>query len=166
MSSGKTKSTEVADHFRALSSVATNLNKSSDELTKSVGVLDVALKKLNIGITVWVKYASWAMEPPEYGSDQIGYAKISGKWGIALRSVFGDESRDEESENGPWLFGEAPREMRLRAVDHLPELIENLGKVAFNTAKKLNEKAQQVSELAAVVEQIAKEEDEESRGDQ
>lgn len=143
----------VQTHFQVLSKTASSLNAASDELTSSVSVLSESLKKLNVGLTVWVMFRSrdFEEEPDRYDIDQIGYTKVNGVWGIAIQSVFGDERRDEESVAGLWLFNDAPREMRLAAVDKLPELIEELAKAAFNTTKRVQEKAQQVRELANAI---------------
>jgi hypothetical protein len=54
MTSGDSKITKLQTDFQALSKIATELNVSSDGLTKTVGLLDEALKKLNVGLTVWV----------------------------------------------------------------------------------------------------------------
>jgi hypothetical protein len=54
MTSGDSKITKLQTDFQALSKIATELNVSSDGLTKTVGFLDEALKKLNVGLTVWV----------------------------------------------------------------------------------------------------------------
>lgn len=159
MSSEKDKAVDVGTHFRALSSIAGSLNKASDELTQAVGVLDEALKDLNIGLTVWVSFAFGDEEPPDYAADQIGYTKVSGKWGIAIRSIWGSDGLDVHHHEGPWLFGEAPRHLRLVAVDHLPKLIESLAKEAFDTTKRLGTKAKEVRNLASVVDEISKEQE-------
>jgi hypothetical protein len=151
------KTEKIQTHFQALSSLAASLNKASDELTKAVSILDEALKKLNIGLTVWVDYASRAEEAWEYDDDQIGYCKVNGKWGIALQRIWGDNQQNTSGGEGPWLFNDAPREMRLTSVDKIPEMIEALSKEAFNTTKRVQEKTCEVSELAKVVEQIASE---------
>jgi len=155
MTSGDSKVQKVQTNFQALSSVASSLNAASDELTKVIGVLDEALKKLNLGLIVWVGFRWRSSEPPYYDLDQIGYSKINGKWGIALRRIWGDESHDVESEEGPWLFNDAPREMRLHSVDKIPALIEELGKEALTTAKRVQEKAREARELANAIEKIA-----------
>ncbi len=141
----------------ANSSTAASLNKASDELTEAVTVLDEAIKNLNIGLTVWHSFAWGYVEPPEYSADQIGYAKVNGKWGIALRHIWGNEAFDDDHSDGPWLFGEAPRQMRIRAADHFPKLIQTLVKESTETAKKLRAKATDVKNLVAVVEGITKE---------
>jgi prefoldin subunit 5 len=156
MTSNDSKIEKIQLHFQALTSLASALNVASDELSKNVSILDEALKKLNIGLTTWVTFRSQAVEENEYSDDQIGYCKVEGKWGIALRHIWGDYGRDEYGgETGPWLFNDAPREFRIAAADKIPEVIEALGKEALNTTKKVQEKARQVGELASVIEKIA-----------
>ncbi len=158
MTSDDSKLAKIQTHFQALSTVASSLNTASDELTKVVGILDEALKKLNIGLIVWVPFRFRVDDdsPTEYDQDEIGYAKVQGNWGLALRRIWGDESRDEYFRDGPWLFNDAPRELRLLGVDRLPELIEALGKEALHTTKKVQEKTKELRELAAAIDQIGK----------
>jgi hypothetical protein len=155
MTSSDSKVEKIQMHFQALSSVASSLNTASDELTKVVGVLDEALKKLNVGLTVWVTFIKWTGEACEYDEEQIGYCKVNGKWGIALRRIWGDEVADNHVEDGPWLFSDGPREMRLRGVDKIPEVIEELGKAASDTTKRIHETTEEVRELASAIEKIA-----------
>jgi hypothetical protein len=164
MSSEKDKVVGIENHFRALSSHASSLNKASDELTRTVGLLDAALKDLNIGLTTWVTFSDWGEEGSRYGMDQLGYAKIGGKWGIAIRKIWGDESFDDHHEEGPWLFGEAPREFRIRASDYFEKLLQTLGKEAFDTVKKIEVKTKEVATIAAVIGEIAKEQKHDARG--
>ena len=157
MTSIDSKLQKVQTHFKALASVAPSLNKASKELTESVGILNVALQKLNIGLTVWVSFNYGPAEPPEYDCNQVGYTKVNGTWGIALRHIWGDESRGDETEVGPWLFNDAPRELRIQCVDKIPDVIEALGKKASDTVEKIQQKTDQVRELAGVIEKIATE---------
>jgi hypothetical protein len=144
-------------HFEALAESASSLNKASDELTKVVGNLDEALKKLNVGLTVWVNFASRGddEEPWLYDEDQIGYCKVNGKWGFALQHVWGDNRDGDGGSEGPWLFNDAPREMRLKSVEKLPDVIGELAKAAFETTRRVQEKTAQVRALAGAIEQIA-----------
>lgn len=149
---------KIQIHFEELSSLAASLNTASDELTKGVTVLDESLKKLNIGLTVWVTFRFRGDDnfPEEYDADQIGYAKVNGTWGLALRNISGDHSISRFEEEGPWLFKDAPREFRLLAVDKIPDVVEALAKSATETTKKIEEKTKQVRELAAALEPVAK----------
>jgi len=155
MTSSDQKFEPVQVHFRALSLLATSLNEASDELTKVVGILDEALKKLNVGLTVWVAYAHRGVEDWEVDDDEIGYSKVNGKWGLALRRIWGDTRDGADNIEGPWLFNDAPREMRLKSVDGIPKVIEELGKEAFATTKRVQEKTEQVRALAGAIGQVA-----------
>jgi len=159
MTSGDPKVGKVLTNFEALSIVASSLNTASDELTHVVGILDEALRKLNIGLNVWVPFRFRVDDesPTQYDQDEIGYAKVESIWGVALRRIYGDEAREEHREFGPWLFNDAPRELRLLAVDRIPALIEALSKEAITTTKRVQEKVKQVRELADGIEKIAKE---------
>ena len=47
---------------------------------------DQALQKLNLGISAWVEFAVQHFEDGEFMSARsIGYAKVAGTWGIAIR---------------------------------------------------------------------------------
>jgi hypothetical protein len=144
---------KIQKHFQVLSGISSSLNTASDELTQAVGLLDEALKKLNIGLSVWVISRSRGNDdyPEYYDLDQIGYCKVNGSWGIAIQHIWGDETRDHHNSEGPWLFNDASREMRIQAVDKLPELIEELSRVAIETQKKIQEKTKQVRDLAEAI---------------
>ena len=148
---------EVQKHFQTLSSVASSLNTASDALTKVVSTLDEALKKLNVGVTAWVTFRNRVdptSDPENYDEDQIGYCKIRGTWGISLRHIWGNPGWEDFNSDGPWLFNDAPRDLRLHSVDKIPELIEELGKQASETAKQIRESTQRASALAGAIEQI------------
>jgi hypothetical protein len=154
MTSSDAKLAKIQTHFQTLSSAAPALNAASDDLTKAVTVLDEAIKRLNVGLSSWVSFRSRGVEEWEYDDDEIGYTKVDGKWGIALRRVWGDHNRETFGADGPWLFNDAPRELRLLGVDKIPELIEALGKEAADTTKKVQEKARQVRDLATAIAEI------------
>jgi prefoldin subunit 5 len=157
MSPSDSNASKIQTHFQALTKTASALNTASDELTKGITILDEALKKLNVGLTVWVTFISWVTDAPqEYDEEQIGYCKINGKWGIGLRRIWGDHIADKYTEDGPWAFHEGPREMRLRGVDKIPEVIEKLGEDASKMTTQVKEKTKQVRELAAAIEDLTK----------
>lgn len=155
MTSNDSKFEKVQTDFQALSVVASSLNSASDELSKVITVLDEALRKLNLGLTAWVDFDSHSIEPGQFDDEQIGYSKVNGKWGIALQRVWGDTRDNDFDMEGPWLFNDAPREMRLKSVDAIPKLIEALSNAASEMTKKVQAKAQGVRELAGIIEQIS-----------
>jgi prefoldin subunit 5 len=147
------KIAKIQANFQALSEVAPTLNAASDELTKTIGLLDEALAKLNVGVVVWVWFRSRGDDdnPQVYDLDEIGYAKVNGTWGIAIRRCWGDEIQDWQRTEGPWLFNDASRELRLLSVEKIPDVIGELASQARKTAQKIQEKAKEVRELAEAI---------------
>ena len=149
----------VTSYYSQLSSVATDLNAVSDELGKSIDVIDAALKKLNLGITTWVTISSdegiHELDDYSYWSQDIGYAKVSGKWGISLRKVDGDEHLPCEPNVEEWPFNDAPRSLRLEAIDKIPELLEKLSKDAVKTTKDIRARLGEAQAVAEAVKSAA-----------
>jgi hypothetical protein len=140
--------------FDRLTSIANNLNKATDELTRVVGVLDDALQRLNVGIPVWVTVVKWSSESESsaYESENVGYAKINGFWCIGINRAVGDEDSPEPDDvRDIWPFNDAPRELRLRAVEKLPELLDQLAKSAEQTAEVVNKKVAETKAFAAAI---------------
>ena len=143
--------------YQKLATAAVALNTASDQLGKVIVELDAALKALNLGISSWISFNEWTDESGfNYSCDQIGYSKVDGKWGIALRSLSGNYNFPEDATvDGPWLFNDAPRALRLAAIDKIPAFLEKLVKDAVATTKKINEKLQQSRELAKAITVLA-----------
>jgi hypothetical protein len=76
---------------------------------------------------------------------------IRTRWPASSTPEYGPDHH----EDGPWLFKDAPRELRLAASDKIPEVIEALAKTASDTTKQVQEKTKQVRELAAALDQVA-----------
>jgi hypothetical protein len=149
--SDKLKRIEVAaQKFPALSA---SLNTATDQLAKSVNDLDVLLKRFGFGIPVWFTFNQKA-EEPYYDNEDIGYAKIGGRWGISIRTFRGIAERGNLPEIEQWLFNESPRHLRVAAAEKLPELMEALVATATNMEKRIIEKTadvQAVTETMAMV---------------
>jgi hypothetical protein len=140
--------------FDKLTSIANSLNEATDELTRVVGVLDQALQRLNVGIPVWVLVVKWSSDddPTGYETEEVGYAKINGYWGIGIRRSVGDETSPTPDEvRDIWAFNDGPRELRLRAVGRLPELLDELAKSAQKAAEVVNKKLSETKAFAAAI---------------
>jgi hypothetical protein len=147
-------SQRVASYYNQLSSAAKDLNAISDELGKSIAEIDVALKKLNLGVAVWVPIRHDEGTPNEswYWSEDIGYAKFGTTWGICLRKVNGDFQRgDDDEQVESWLFTDAPRTLRISAIEKIPGLLEKLSKEAVKTTNDIRAR---LSEAQAVAEAV------------
>src|SRR6478672_4090038 len=120
-------SERVSSSYRQLSLAASHLNLVSDELGKSIAVLDAALKKLNLGIATWSRLDRWEDAFGNYSSRYLGYAKVNNSWGIALRAL------------------------RIEAVEKLPDLFENLIKEADVAIRKVKAQTLSARQLAAAL---------------
>ena len=83
----------------------------------------------------------------------MGYAKVSQKWGLAIchtNSVDGDAVNEKE-----WQFNDAPRELRLEALEKLPELLEKLAETAGATAAELRQRIVLTKQVAEAIGQMA-----------
>jgi hypothetical protein len=148
----------VQSSYKQLAEVAADLNTVSDSLGQMIGDLDSALKKLNLGITVWVRVHGNVDEVSmNYWSEDIGYAKCGGKWGIALRKVDGNYNNPDLAEIESWLFNDGPRKLRLDSIEFIPELLETLNEHAVNTIKQVIEKLKATEELVKAVKEAAAE---------
>jgi len=145
-------SAKVQDSFRQLTAAAANLNAVSDELGKPIAELEEALKKLSLGVVVWARMES-DHEPDGGGwwTRDIGYAKINGKWGISLRSRSGDEEYPERDREEAWQFNEAPRWMRVKGIEHIPTLLDQMVLETNGAAEKLRAKISEASEIVGAV---------------
>src|SRR3954451_14289137 len=144
-------SERVSSSYRQLSLAASHLNLVSDELGKSIAVLDAALKKLNLGISTWSRLDRWEDAFGNYTSRYLGYAKVNNRWGIALRTVTGNNTAPEDSGVEEWLFNDAPRALRIEAVEKLPELFDNLIKEADVVIRKVKAQTLSARQLAVAL---------------
>jgi len=134
----------IQESFTKLKEASSFLNTVSDELGYSIANLHAALKKLNLGITSWVRVRGAQDENSGYyWHHDLGYAKFSGKWGLAIRTVSGEYGPPEE-EVDQWPFNEAPRSLRIEAVEKIPDLLERLVSDVNDTSAKIIEKSAEV----------------------
>jgi hypothetical protein len=130
---------------------ASTLNDATDQLSKSVGKLDAVLKRFSLGVPTWVSFNRQSDADAElYYEEQVGYAKIGGKWGVAIKTVEYNSAR-RDSDREQWLFNDAPRLLRVNAVEKVPELLEAILGSAADMSKRITEKAEEVDVLTAAM---------------
>jgi hypothetical protein len=139
----------VSASYQQLSAAATQLNAVSDELGKFVGALDTALRRLNLGIATWLRLDGREDGSGNYIKRDLGYAKVGGKWGISLRVVSGNHTTPDVSTVVEWLFNEAPRSLRIEAVEKLPDLFDSLVKEADAATRKIKSRTDRVQQLVS-----------------
>jgi hypothetical protein len=144
----------VSASFQKLHDAAGTLNNVSDELGKSITCIDESLRKLNLGITAWVEVSGWddTVEGGfSYSSEDVGYAKINGKWGICLRKLAGNHQYPDSDSVEIWAFSDAPRIQRLQALDKIPNLLQKLSDEAATITARLQARLADVQVIADTV---------------
>jgi len=134
--------------LKQLSSASQTLNEASNKLTEQIKEIENALASHNLGVIAWVELRR-LREPvgKEYADveriESLGYSKINGKWGIYVSSRI-DEFEIFES----WLLRDAPRDLRILAVDAIPKLLEEMIKRAKEVTTQVLSKTDTAKALA------------------
>ena len=146
-------SERIAQAFKTLIASAKGINDASDELAKPIASLERALKRLNVGVVCWTTISS-GTDGDLYWSQDVGYSRVrrvQGNWRLAIRTIEGPEHDPEMRSLEVWAFVDAPRHLRVKAVDKLPELVEALVKATDATASRLKKQVAPAQQLAAAV---------------
>jgi len=139
--------------LKKLASVSKSLNQASDKVTSCIADVESALREYKLGIEASVEISRWS-EVGQFGDgsyyelrrvQRLGYGKKAGKWGL-LTWVDAEES-DEREEFA--FLREAPRDVRLAAIDKLPDLLEALVAKAVGTSEEAIKKADKARQIAA-----------------
>ncbi len=145
----------VRSSFQHLSSRAGDLNALSDQVGKVIARFDAEFSRLNIGIEAWIPFETSASEDGlHYSKREIGYAKIGSKWGLAIRDYSGNEASDAYDDYQEWLFNDAPRQLRLQAIELIPELFDKLVAEVDRATKRVDRKLKELEELASALDPL------------
>jgi len=131
----------IESDLKVLADKSKTLNQLTDELTRHVEQIESVVNALNLGLSARV-IAEKMGNPGDTESHYVRllYSKTDGKWGLAVDEF--DEDEDDPIWCGDykiWAFKDAPRALRLKVVDKIPDLIKALvkesDKMADETAK-------------------------------
>ena len=143
----------VSTAFGKLVESAAELNAVSDEIATPISTIEAILQELNLGVSAWTRFELIRDDYDlHYETRYIGYTKFSQRWGLAIRRTTGADGQPETSEE--WLFNDAPRAYRLKALEKLPELIENLAETSGETAAKLRKGITLTKQVAETISRI------------
>jgi hypothetical protein len=147
-----TLSAKVQASFQQLTKVAADLNSVSDEMGKCIVDLDAELKRLNLGVTRWTQIRLVEDEQTgDYEAHYLGYAKVNGRWGISLSTTTGNHNYNGEEPSEEWLFNEGPRELRLVAIEKIPDLFIELSQAATKMIEDVRAKLGMAQEVAQAI---------------
>lgn len=153
---GKTPSTsDLSRSFPKLVESAARLNNASDELSKAIAPIEAVLKRLNLGISKWCVFGGGEDQTGHYDRSEIGYAKVSGKWCLAIAERSGYVQAPDDESFSSWAFNDAPRQLRIRAVKAIPKLIEALVEETEKVTEALETETTRAKEVAATLTTLA-----------
>jgi len=141
----------VSPLLKQLSAASQTLNEASDTLTQEIKEVEQAIGAFNLGVSTWVKFRE-TPEEHDFGNgnirefdrvDMLGYDKHHGRWALIVYSGV-EELNQEET----WLLRDSPRDLRVLAVDAIPELVEKLANEAIALAEKVKSKADRTKAIA------------------
>lgn len=140
----------VSEYLIMLAHEAKALNELSDEFTRQVMEVEAAISKLNLGVTASVSVEETSeQESPFSYNLKLGFQKQGGKWCLVVEDYVVNEAIDEYDRYEIWPFKDAPRDLRLKVVDHIPELLRELVDKSSKAKSELFQKFEYARALAA-----------------
>lgn len=140
-------SVRFSDFYQNISAAAAEINAASDDLGKSIDALDESLQRLNLGVSSWVEFSD-----DNLCKNYIGFAKSSkGKWGILITQDSGYQGPGQYERSDTWAFNDAPRSLRLEAIEKLPDLLEKISHDTQETIQQIKAKAAQAKALSEAI---------------
>ena len=130
----------MSNPFSRLQDLSTRLNESTDALNKAVSEVEAHFATLRLGVEVWLE------EPLSKEMDKVvevslatmfektyfGYAKHDGKWGLCFK-------KENVGNISFFPFAQAPRSLRIKAMQRLPKLMREFEKRAEAAVQEVEE---------------------------
>ena len=129
-----------------LSRISKQLNSDSNSVNEAIEALNEQLREMNLGVEAWVQIADsgFKLESEYEGSRKyrqstlLGFSRLTVQWELAIneQTVYYVPDRDDRSEvnelteDSYSALLKASRELRITAVEHFDELLDELKKQA------------------------------------
>jgi hypothetical protein len=139
---------EFSNLLSELNKGASELNAGTQTVNSVLASVETQLTKMNLGFEVWVPDSLSTVQISEYRyqDTELGFTKTGIDWSLAVRVREGQ--RDSQSDDFEWYplpipgstrLLDASRQVRIKALQHMPELIEALKSKADEAAATINE---------------------------
>jgi hypothetical protein len=136
--SSASKPPATPNNLWKLANAAQNLNELSDRLNDQVAQIENSLNKLNLGVSASVDVETTSSDGGmAVHCLRLGYGKVAGKWALTIDHFMDD---DPENTYELWSFKDAPRDFRLKVIDRIPQLLDELVMTSTQLASNINEK--------------------------
>lgn len=150
-----TPSERMSAAFSRLRVSASQIKAVSNELDQHVTALERALAKLDLRVACWTRLSEW-MGPDNdtFKRTYVGYSEYGRDWRIVVQTSEGRDSLPDQEDEKTWPFEQAPQYLRVKAIDRLPELVEELVTSVDKTAERMRKKVGPAAELAKSVQTL------------
>jgi len=139
--------------MRELTELSLQLNSESNSINSTINAINEKLRTLNVGVETWLDEPLVKQLPGDGPRNEagpfLGYCCIDEKWQLAVRgtlkdSAFGEPVYDRTSPNPNSKLPRnpltnAPREIRITAVQQIPLLIVQIKNEAANVLKAIRD---------------------------
>ena len=130
---------ELSQLLSGLRVSAQALNAASDEINQIIASVEQQIVESNVGLECWQALSE--SSPSEYWNEgrrivqhtetQLGFAKLTEGWKLAIRDVVKETDGDEDEtvnveRRDPTPLFRASRELRIEALERMPALIAGL----------------------------------------
>src|SRR6476646_3208299 len=144
-----------AELLKQLSVASEALNNVSDIFNEQIKIIEEAIASYNIGVSAWA--TAGLLEEEEYAPNgelmgviardiSVGYDRQGGKWCLLASSLCPErEGRIE------WTLRDAPRDVRMEAINSIPKLLERLIEEAQKLTADVTKKTSEARMLAASI---------------
>src|SRR5438552_4373451 len=145
---------EFAHQLSDLVNTAQRLNAESDSVNDLIRRFEQTLCRINVGLDVWpvaLQSERWVEEEDDWSKPrgtrdtELGFAKVDDAWRFATRKVRYDTSSGSATPHIPRLHAvdevrsllDAPRETRIAALAHFPDIVTALKQEADSALEKI-----------------------------
>lgn len=152
---------DVTSLLRTFSNAANRLNAESDSANAIISAIERQLVQANVGIEVWLRRALLSTDAEGstggetvHTTNWLGFAKVDGEWCLATKPMRfvsgffqGDTScpyQNEYAAGDHIRLLRSSRQLRVAALDALPDLIELLTEEAERYTQTINDAKQLV----------------------
>jgi len=158
---GREMNSTMETSLKQISTVSRSFHQASDEVSTQVAGLECALNACGLGVSPWVEepiFTESEITEPE-GTDhlieinyeyRLGYGMHNGKWGL-IASCSWDVTDDDPKIT---FLRDASREMRLKALYAIPNLLNSLAVQVTALTDEALKKAALAKKIAAGLKQI------------
>ncbi len=139
----------MVDSIKELSSLSRKLNQKSDTLNEVITSINAKLATLNLGVEAWVgniqRGDPWYRDAdddqafPLHDETWLGYYRFEKGWELAVKTVTVDADGGAAYVDGLAPLLSARRDIRVRAMKLIPELLNSIKKNAETLLQSIDE---------------------------